>query len=204
MEAKTTITITGEQKDAIDRDDVDKDWDTDWLDEGDRYYNEKVYDDDGAEIDVGDYGNPGLEQDDIDIEDFVETQERDCPADCDCNSDIVDCSDSGDLPDGSPWTYIPDRIPKTGTHLDMNVNEIKSIGSDICRNYPQLQELKLDENLIDTIHRDAFKSCTKLRILTLRNNKLTTLKDAAVSFKLFKLLELVKTFAINFMFSLLI
>ena len=108
------------------------------------------------------------------------------------------------------WYYYffspSQRIPHTAVHLDMNVNSIQRVDKYVCKNYQNLQdrpelfiycinskwekernfelwfkELKLDDNLIKDIHADAFKYCKDLRILTLRNNKITSLKDGLVS-----------------------
>ena len=63
----------------------------------------------------------------------------------------------------------------------MNVNNIKVVPKDVCRNYNKLQELKLDDNMIDDINPDAFKSCSDLRILTLRNNRIHKITEGLVS-----------------------
>merc|ERR1712048_560235 len=149
--------VTGEDKPEIDRnDDID-----DIEDLNDDYWdpiNGKIIGD-GEDHEIIDELN-----DNPDPYNTHTVSEHDCPEDCDCNSDIVDCSDAGDMEHGKSKLSIPSKIPKTATHLDLNVNDIRSVGRDVCRYFDQLQELKLDENQITEIDDDAFKSCKKLRI----------------------------------------
>lgn len=164
IEAKTEITVTG-------KDSVEKEVKDPWEDVDETKYNVRTKE---LEQDGKFFDQPGLgiELNPKDYE-YELRSEKDCPKNCDCSSEMVDCSDAGEMPDGSPFRTIPARLPSDAKHLDLNVNEIQEIGKDVCRNYPHLQELKLDENKIDSVHESAFSSCKDLRILTLRNNKLT-------------------------------
>lgn len=63
----------------------------------------------------------------------------------------------------------------------MNINKIERLESDLCKGFPQLQELKLNDNEIETIDDNAFRTCVNLRILTLQNNKISQLHSGMVS-----------------------
>ena len=66
-------------------------------------------------------------------------------------------------------------------HLDMNNNDVKRIGGDVCRNFQNLRELKIDENIVATVDMDAFRSCRKMTILTMRANRLSELNPHMVN-----------------------
>jgi len=190
-EAKVTITVTGD--DTIDRDEMDDEFDdSKWNIDNEEWedVDDLEWDDKRNEFTANKQSNSwkendleGFDDDDILGDDLFESfnhknvEDKDCPKGCDCNSDVVDCSDAADMDVGKAFTYIPQRIPHTAVHLDMNVNSIQRVDKYVCKNYQNLQELKLDDNLIKDIHPDAFKYCKDLRILTLRNNKITSLKD---------------------------
>lgn len=186
VEAKTTITVVGDDLDALDRDEMDEfDDDRPLIDDDDLgwHYDGKEWGmtkDGDFDEDIDDDYKLETITDDIDIAVESEYREKDCPKACDCNSDMVDCSDSADMEGGTPYTYIPDRLPAHTLHLDMNVNEIATIENDVCKRYPNLQELKVDDNKVSTIEPDAFKYCQKLRILTLRNNQLDKITPGMV------------------------
>ena len=190
VEAKTTITVTGDDIGDLDRDEIDEfDDDTPLISDDDLGWHYDVVDKDWGMTQDGDF-NKELDDDydidpisdiqDIDMGNEYEYREKDCPKACDCNSDMVDCSDSADMEGGTPYTFIPDRLPPHTLHLDMNVNEISTIENDICKRYPNLQELKVDDNKVSTIEPEAFKYCQKLRILTLRNNQLDKITPGMV------------------------
>ena len=78
-------------------------------------------------------------------------------------------------------TEIPSRLPKNIVHLDMNGNDVQRIPSRMCKYFPKLRELKIDENRLSEISDRGFEDCGEITILTMRKNKLTEIKSNAVS-----------------------
>ena len=110
-------------------------------------------------------------------------QEKDCPSGCSCATNVVDCGSR----ESSPLFSLPSRIPKIATHLDMNENSVTKL-DNVCRNYDQLRELKLDKNDLTEIKDEAFEDCNDMVILTMRHNKLTEInKDTVSNFSSLKL-----------------
>lgn len=78
-------------------------------------------------------------------------------------------------------TVIPSKLPKNIVHLDMNGNDVQQIPSRMCKYFPKLRELKIDENRLSEISDRGFEDCAEITILTMRKNKLTEIKSNAVS-----------------------
>ena len=51
----------------------------------------------------------------------------------------------------------------------------------MCKYFPNLRELKIDENRLSEISDRGFEDCGEITILTMRKNKLTEIKSNAVS-----------------------
>ena len=66
-----------------------------------------------------------------------------------------------------------DRIPHDVTTLNLKVNKISELQSNVFRRYTLLKKLYLSNNIIDTISNSAFNGSTRLKYLYLENNKLT-------------------------------
>ena len=80
----------------------------------------------------------------------------------------------------------------------MNENSVTKL-DNVCRNYDQLRELKLDKNDLTEIKDEAFEDCNDMVILTMRHNKLTEInKDTVSTFSSLKL-----TLSVNFSLSVL-
>ena len=72
------------------------------------------------------------------------------------------------------FTSVPiDRIPHDVTTLNLKVNKISELQSNVFRRYTLLKKLYLSNNIIDTISNSAFNGSTRLKYLYLENNKLT-------------------------------
>ena len=106
----------------------------------------------------------------------VKCSKIDCPSGCSCAKNLVDCGSLGN----SPLFNLPPGIPKNTTHLDMNGNSVTKL-DNVCRNYDQLEELRLNSNGLTEIRDAAFKNCNDMVILTMRNNELTEIKKETVS-----------------------
>ena len=65
----------------------------------------------------------------------------------------------------------------------MNGNDVQRIPSRMCKYFPKLRELKIDENRLSEISDRGFEDCGEITILTMRKNKLTEIKSNAVSKK---------------------
>ena len=63
----------------------------------------------------------------------------------------------------------------------MNGNDVQKIPSRMCKYFPKLRELKIDENRLSEISDRGFEDCAEITILTMRKNKLTEIKSNAVS-----------------------
>lgn len=90
-----------------------------------------------------------------------------CPSRCDCNGQerSVVCN-------RRRLAALPEGIPIETRLLDLSKNRLKTLGPEEFINYPQLEELQLNENTISSIEPGAFGSLLNLRILGLRNNQL--------------------------------
>ncbi|XP_061831352.2 leucine-rich repeat and immunoglobulin-like domain-containing nogo receptor-interacting protein 1-B [Nerophis lumbriciformis] len=90
-----------------------------------------------------------------------------CPSRCDCNAQerSVVCH-------RRRMATLPEGIPTETRLLDLSINRLKLIGPEEFINYPQLEELQLNENIISSIESGAFSNLMNLRTLGLRNNQL--------------------------------
>ncbi|XP_061925258.1 leucine-rich repeat and immunoglobulin-like domain-containing nogo receptor-interacting protein 1-B [Entelurus aequoreus] len=90
-----------------------------------------------------------------------------CPSRCDCNAQerSVVCH-------RRRMATLPEGIPTETRLLDLSTNRLKLIGPEEFINYPQLEELQLNENIISSIESGAFSNLMNLRTLGLRNNQL--------------------------------
>ncbi|XP_019332443.1 leucine-rich repeat-containing G-protein coupled receptor 4 isoform X2 [Alligator mississippiensis] len=90
-----------------------------------------------------------------------------CPAPCSCDGDGgVDCSGRG-LP------AVPDGLSAFTHALDISMNNITKLPEDAFKNFPYLEELRLDANHITTVPEDSFEGLVQLRHLWLDDNSLT-------------------------------
>ena len=92
-----------------------------------------------------------------------------CPARCSCDGRTVNCFDAG-------YTKIPDGIPSDTTTLNMEENMVELIEKGVFTNLPNLQELDLSGNSINTFNTTAFTHARKLETLSLANNNITRLE----------------------------
>ncbi|XP_077569965.1 leucine-rich repeat and immunoglobulin-like domain-containing nogo receptor-interacting protein 1-B [Stigmatopora nigra] len=90
-----------------------------------------------------------------------------CPSRCDCNGQerSVVCH-------RKRLATFPEGIPTETKLLDLSQNRLKLLGPEEFINYPQLEELQLNENIISSIESGAFSNLMNLRNLGLRNNQL--------------------------------
>jgi len=169
---KTNVKVTGEDpQDLGDRDDDEWEKWGDSFDDNDNYWIPSSDGDASKGQYKGDHDD--FVQYDV-VNDREEShsgswhQEKDCPVDCSCATNVVDCGPNG----GTQKSGLPSQIPKLATHLDMNENAVMRLDR-VCRNYDQLRELKLDNNDLTRIEDEAFEDCNNMVILTMRHNKLT-------------------------------
>ncbi|CAG5114233.1 Oidioi.mRNA.OKI2018_I69.chr2.g8296.t1.cds [Oikopleura dioica] len=190
MEASTKITVTGSSpfddndRDDYDEDDLDEDgWeydrdDNEWKKTRDDYeWIDGGMEKNGQRLDSNDYHLPGINNEDFEFDnDYRIDIDSDCPANCECSSSTVDCSDAENVGDsGRALTKIP-IIKSHYTHLDMTLNKVPEIEKGLCRKMKQIRELKVDSNRIKNIENGAFSDCGDLRILTMRDNRLDELR----------------------------
>lgn len=64
------------------------------------------------------------------------------------------------------------------TDIDMRLNSIKELPSDLCKDQPLLSKLFLEYNQIQVVTGDSLKSCTNLRYLYLEYNQLSEISSA--------------------------
>ncbi|XP_039393527.1 leucine-rich repeat-containing G-protein coupled receptor 4 isoform X2 [Mauremys reevesii] len=90
-----------------------------------------------------------------------------CPASCSCDGDGgVDCSGRG-------LTAVPERLSAFTHALDISMNNITKLPEDAFKNFPYLEELRLDANHITAVPEDSFEGLVQLRHLWLDDNSLT-------------------------------
>lgn len=173
--AKTSVEIKGDDPKGTENwgnrdDDAWEEWGENdenedyWNPADDKFYGDAKFD----EVEVHHDVKPTYEKE--------WQQEKDCPSGCSCATNVVDCGSR----ESSPLFSLPSRIPKIATHLDMNENSVTKL-DNVCRNYDQLRELKLDNNDLTEIKDEAFEDCNDMVILTMRHNKLTEInKDTFI------------------------
>ncbi|XP_023965147.1 leucine-rich repeat-containing G-protein coupled receptor 4 isoform X2 [Chrysemys picta bellii] len=90
-----------------------------------------------------------------------------CPASCSCDGDGgVDCSGRG-------LTTVPEGLSAFTHALDISMNNITKLPEDAFKNFPYLEELRLDANHITAVPEDSFEGLVQLRHLWLDDNSLT-------------------------------
>lgn len=90
-----------------------------------------------------------------------------CPSRCECNGQerSVVCN-------RRRLAALPEGIPTEIRLLDLSKNRLKVLGPEEFLNYPALEELQLNENIISSIEPGAFGNLFNLRTLGLRDNHL--------------------------------
>ncbi|XP_060621994.2 leucine-rich repeat-containing G-protein coupled receptor 4 isoform X2 [Anolis sagrei] len=90
-----------------------------------------------------------------------------CPAPCSCDGDGgADCSGRG-------LTALPHGLSAFTHSLDISMNNITRLPEDAFKNFPYLEELRLDANHITAVPEDSFEGLVQLRHLWLDDNNLT-------------------------------
>lgn len=89
-------------------------------------------------------------------------------------------------PQGSDFYYIPGSHMDNLTNNDITIldamrQETRVIPSVICRQFPNLSDLYIDESFVEWIDEDAFEYCTNLEWLDLYGNELTIIPDFTFS-----------------------
>ncbi|XP_062838684.1 leucine-rich repeat-containing G-protein coupled receptor 5 isoform X2 [Anolis carolinensis] len=94
---------------------------------------------------------------------------RSCPAACHCEPDATlwraDCADRG--LDG-----VPANLSLFTSYLDLSMNNISKLPSNVLHNLRFLEELRLAGNCLTHIPRGAFAGLFNLKVLMLQNNLL--------------------------------
>lgn len=94
-----------------------------------------------------------------------------CPMECSCKRSVdftknyVNCSHR-DL------YRIPSSLPKSVTHLNLNSNQLKSLGKNFTQ-LTKLQSLSIAKNQLESLSSDDFQQLTKLEDLDLSSNRIT-------------------------------
>ncbi|KAL9920165.1 slit guidance ligand isoform 1-T1 [Glossina fuscipes fuscipes] len=97
--------------------------------------------------------------------------DTECPALCQCDGTIVDCSGRG-------LKEIPRDIPLRTTELLLNDNELIRIKSDgLFGRLPHLVKLELKRNHITTIEDNAFEGASRILDLQLVENKIKEISN---------------------------
>lgn len=173
VEAETNVKVTGdddEQNHGKGRDDLD------WIDDDEEDDYNLWWDPEEGKLlgdpdEVKETHQTDLKLEDIDSKDFTFDTDS-CPRGCQCMANLADCGETR-------ATVIPSRLPKNIVHLDMNGNDVQQIPSRMCKYFPKLRELKIDENRLSEISDRGFEDCGEITILTMRKNKLTEIKSNA-------------------------
>ncbi|XP_024125712.1 asporin [Oryzias melastigma] len=106
------------------------------------------------------------DDDDDDDEDDDDYDDEDCPANCRCLPQVVQCSDQGLI-------SVPEKIPEDTVMIDLQNNDITEIKEDDFKGLHKLYGLFLINNRISKVHPNAFKNMDNLRLLYLSYNLLT-------------------------------
>uniref|UniRef100_A0A3B4TXW1 Leucine-rich repeat containing G protein-coupled receptor 4 n=1 Tax=Seriola dumerili TaxID=41447 RepID=A0A3B4TXW1_SERDU len=90
-----------------------------------------------------------------------------CSPSCSCDEDGgADCSGRG-------LTIVPTGLSAFTYYLDLSMNNITELPAYVFKNFPYLEELRLDANHITTVPDDSFEGLQQLRHLWLDDNNLT-------------------------------
>ncbi|XP_060633442.2 leucine-rich repeat-containing G-protein coupled receptor 5 isoform X2 [Anolis sagrei] len=102
---------------------------------------------------------------------------RSCPAACHCEADATlwraDCADRG--LDG-----VPANLSLFTSYLDLSMNNISKLPSNVLHNLRFLEELRLAGNGLTHIPRGAFAGLFNLKVLMLQNNLLKQVPSEAL------------------------
>ncbi|KAK6482868.1 leucine-rich repeat and transmembrane domain-containing protein 2-like [Huso huso] len=91
-----------------------------------------------------------------------------CPAPCQCNSTIVDCSDHKLL-------SLPSNLPPNTKTLLLLNNKLSSLSPRAFSNLSSLERLDLSNNFLDNLPASLFRDQGNLSELVLHNNSITRL-----------------------------
>lgn len=97
-----------------------------------------------------------------------------CPTVCDCNELLRVTNCRGGVLERIPWN-LPD--PSGLKELDMRENQVHSLTAQIV-SYPNLEVLDLGQNELATIEDNVFDALSKLKMLSIRNNRLRILSPS--------------------------
>jgi Leucine-rich repeat (LRR) protein len=89
-------------------------------------------------------------------------------------------------PKGEDFYYIPGAHMDNLTNSDVRIldamrQETIIIPSTICRQFPNLVDLYIDESFVESINEDAFEHCRNLEWLDLYGNAITSIPDFTFS-----------------------
>ncbi|XP_077140173.1 leucine-rich repeat-containing protein 26-like [Ranitomeya variabilis] len=104
-----------------------------------------------------------------------------CPDICSCSPGVVDCYGRG-------LYFIPEDLNEDTHTILLAYNKLTALKMLSFHNYPHLNRLELQNNLISYIDSQAFKNLQNLSYLDLSSNQLSTLKP-----EVFKPLSSLKT-----------
>ncbi|XP_033880320.1 leucine-rich repeat and transmembrane domain-containing protein 2-like [Acipenser ruthenus] len=91
-----------------------------------------------------------------------------CPAPCECNSTVVDCSDRELL-------SLPSNLPPNTKTLLLLNNKLSSLSPRAFSNLTSLERLDLSNNFLDNLPASLFRDQGNLSELVLHNNSITGL-----------------------------
>ena len=69
------------------------------------------------------------------------------------------------------------RFPVSMTHLDINENDITTLGENFCGNMSLLEKLDVSGNEVTEILPSTFDQCTRLIELDVSGNRLTNIEN---------------------------
>ena len=105
------------------------------------------------------------------IDDFC-PEDSNCPADCYCEGDTVDCSNR-DLKE------FPLDLPKSTRKLLLNDNKITRVPAlGLFNRLPKLQSLDLARNKIEVIEEGAFEGAHSILEIVMSENKIRQVNSA--------------------------
>ncbi|KAE8615608.1 hypothetical protein XENTR_v10008566 [Xenopus tropicalis] len=104
-------------------------------------------------------------------------QQRSCPTPCECEQEgmlvRVDCSDRA-------LTSLPRNLSIFTSYLDLSMNNITNLPSNVMHNLHFLEELRLAGNDLTYIPKGAFAGLGSLKVLMLQNNLLRQVPSEAL------------------------
>ncbi|CAG0915530.1 unnamed protein product [Notodromas monacha] len=90
----------------------------------------------------------------------------DCPSACKCLGNFVDCSEKGLID-------VPKDIPKWVEYLDLKMNAIRVLDTNVFAHLENLTKLDLSKNVIRTVRDGMLGNSSQLQELILEDNELT-------------------------------